>query len=72
MNEPVHFENSTILTMVFESAGEFGLTTDEILNTVMETLDHLPPDTKARYVDELAGALATRLLDKQRGSEGSG
>jgi hypothetical protein len=52
---------------IFESAEEFGLTPNEILKTVDATLDHLPGDAKASYIDELAGALATRLLEKQRG-----
>jgi hypothetical protein len=55
----------------FESAGEFGLTSDEILETVTATLDRIPGDAKARYIDELSEALAKRLLDKQRGRRNS-
>jgi hypothetical protein len=66
-NREIDFEHPTMrTTTIFESAAEFGLTADEILTTVMTTLDHLPGDTRARYIDELAGALATRVLEKQR------
>jgi hypothetical protein len=68
MIEPdVEFEPSGAkVTTTFKSATEFGLTPGEIWETVMTTLDRLPEDTKVRYIDELAGALATRLLEKER------
>ena len=53
-------------TLTLETAAEFGLTRDEILETVVVTLDHLPGDARARCIDELAGALAQRLLEKER------
>jgi hypothetical protein len=56
-------------TAILASAAEFGLTRDEILKTVTVTLDRLPGDTRVRCIDELAGGLATRLLEKQRHSE---
>jgi hypothetical protein len=54
-------------TPILESAADFGLASDEILDTVIAALERLPEDTKAECIDELAGALATRLLAKQRG-----
>jgi hypothetical protein len=54
----------TITTI--ESAADFGLTQDEILETVIATVDRLPGETKTRCIDELAGALAQRLLEKER------
>lgn len=68
MSEPeLDFEPSgTRAPTLFESATEFGLTADEIWEAVMETLDRLPEDSKAGYIDELTGALATRLLQKER------
>jgi hypothetical protein len=56
-------------SLVLESAAEFGLTQDEILETVTATLDRLPGETKVQCIDELAGALATRLIEKQRDGE---
>jgi hypothetical protein len=53
------------LTAILESAAEFGLTPDEISETVIAALDRLPADTKAPWFDELAGALAKRLLENQ-------
>jgi hypothetical protein len=68
MTDPeVYFEPSgTTTPTIFESAVEFGLTPDEIWETVMAMLDRLPEDTKVRYIDELTGALAARLLEKER------
>jgi hypothetical protein len=54
---------------MLESAAQFGLTRDEILEAVTATLDRLPGETKVQYIDELAGALATRLIEKQRDAE---
>jgi hypothetical protein len=56
---------------MLESAAEFGLTRDEILETVTATLDRLPGETKVQCIDELAGALAMRLIAKQRDGEPS-
>jgi hypothetical protein len=53
-------------TTIFESATEFGLEAGEIWDAVMTTLDELPGDMKAAYIDELSAALATRLLEKER------
>jgi hypothetical protein len=68
MIEPeVDFEPSRPkATTMFESATEFGLTPDEVWETVMATLDCLSWESKARYIDELTGALATLLLQKER------
>lgn len=56
-------------TAILQSAAEFGLTPDEILKTVTATLDRLPPDTRSRCIDELAGGLASRLIEKQRDAD---
>jgi hypothetical protein len=53
-------------TTMFESATDFGLTPEEVWETVMATLDCLSSEARARYVDELTGALAGRLLQKER------
>jgi hypothetical protein len=67
MGEPLHFEHPTMrATTIFESAADFGLTADEIFETITATLDRLPVETRIGYIDELAGALATRLVEKQR------
>ena len=64
----IDFEHPTTgsLAEVFESAIEFGVTPDEIWESVMATPDRLPLDVKDRYIDELTGDLARRLLEKQR------
>jgi hypothetical protein len=54
-------------TSPLESAAEFGLTPDEIIEAVTATLDRLPSDTRVRCIDELAGVLAMRLIEKERG-----
>ena len=54
------------LTEVVRSAGEFGLFSHEVWEAVMATPDRLPPDLRARYIDELSGELARRLVEKQR------
>jgi hypothetical protein len=68
MNEPhLDSEDTTLkVTTIVEAAAEFGLAPEEIWSTVATTLDRLPADAKARCVEELSGALATRLLDKER------
>jgi hypothetical protein len=53
-------------TTVFRSAAELGLTAEEICETVSATLDRLPTDETVYYVDELTGAPAKRLLEKER------
>jgi hypothetical protein len=61
----VGFERSEArVTTIFRSAAEFGLTQEEILATVTETLDRLPEDTQGRCIDELSGTLAMRLMEK--------
>jgi hypothetical protein len=54
---------------LLESAAEFGLTRDQILETVATALDRLSDETKGRCIDELAAALATRLIEKERDTE---
>jgi hypothetical protein len=67
MNRKLDLEHCTTeAATILESAAAFGLTPDEILKTITTTLDCLPTDERAGYVDELAGALAKRLLEKQR------
>jgi hypothetical protein len=69
MPRRVDFELPTMkATVLVESAADFGLTPDEILKTVTATLDRLPRHVTAGHMDELAGALARRLLEKERGS----
>jgi hypothetical protein len=53
-------------TTIIESASLFGLTHGEILETMTVTIDRLPEEAKAPCIDELAGALATRLIEKER------
>jgi hypothetical protein len=64
------FEHPPIhsLAGIARSASEFGLSSDEVWETVMATPDRLPADLRARYIDELSGELARRLLEKQRAS----
>jgi len=51
---------------VFESAAAFGLTAEDVSRAMMATPDRLPADLRARYIDELSGELAKRLLAKHR------
>lgn len=60
-----HDRERTVVTIV-ESAVGFGLRPDEIWETILETVDRLPEDARAAYVDELTRALAERLLEKER------
>jgi hypothetical protein len=55
------------LVPIFESAERFGLTPEEIWETFLGTPDLLPEDVRDRYLDEITGALARRLLEKERG-----
>ena len=57
------------LAAVVQSAGEFGLASHEVWEIVMATPDRLPTDLRARYIDELSGEFARRLLEKQRASQ---
>jgi hypothetical protein len=68
MTDPMAFAEppATNATTTLESAVEFGLSNEEILEAVMATIDDLPDDARTRCVDELAGALAHRLIEKQR------
>jgi hypothetical protein len=59
--------SATNVTMLFESAQAFGLTPDETWKTAVAALDRLPDETRASCINELSGALATRVLEKQRG-----
>ena len=63
MPEP---QTAPTLAGVFESAVAFGLTAEEVSDAIVATPDRLPPELRARYVDELSGELAKRLLAKQR------
>jgi hypothetical protein len=69
MNEPhLDSEDTTLkVTTIVEAAAEFGLAPEEIWSTVAATLDRLPAEAKARCFEELSGALAARLLEKERG-----
>jgi hypothetical protein len=62
------FENSgaNSLAVIVESAAEFGLSHREIWETIVATADRLPEDTRTIYVDELSGALARCLVEKER------
>ena len=51
---------------VFEAAAGFGLTAEEILKAVAVAIDRLPKDVKADCIDEMAGALGSSLIAKQR------
>jgi hypothetical protein len=55
------------LATIFESAAEFGLAPQEIWETLVATPERLPDDVKACYLDEVSGALAERLIAKERG-----
>jgi hypothetical protein len=69
MMGPQIFEHpsTSSLSEICESAARFGLTPDEIWETVLATPDSLPADVREAYVDELSGELARRLVEKQRG-----
>jgi hypothetical protein len=54
---------------IFEGAKGFGLQDDEIWRTVNEAQHWAGPDaTVPEYLDELAGALAHRIVIKERRS----
>jgi len=51
-----------------EAAKEFGLDDREILETVIEVCDQAPADgVVGDLVEELAAALAERILERERG-----
>jgi hypothetical protein len=54
------------LATIVESAAEFGLAQREIWEMVVATADRLPDDVRRLYVDQLSGALARRLVEKER------
>jgi hypothetical protein len=55
------------LQAVFEGAKRFGLSDDEVWQTVNDSLHRAGGDaTVAEYLDELTGALARRIVSKQR------
>jgi hypothetical protein len=55
------------LQEIFEGAKGFGLNEDEIWRTVNESQHWAGPDaTVPEYLDELAGALAHRIVIKER------
>jgi len=56
-------------TAILSSAADFGLSRQEILQTVAATLDRLPGDMRSWCIDDLAGSLASQLLEKQRSTE---
>ena len=61
----VYFDEPGMRTLT-RSAADFGLTSDEILDTVLVTVDRLPQEAREAFVDDATAALARRLLDKQR------
>jgi hypothetical protein len=55
------------LQAVFDGAKRFGLTDDEAWRALDESLDEVGGDaTISEYFEELVGALARRILCKQR------
>ena len=58
---------ATTLQEIFEGAKGFGLSDNEIWRTVNESQHFAGPDaTVPEYLDELAGALAHRIVIKER------
>jgi hypothetical protein len=54
------------LAPIVESAAQFGLTPDDIWEILVSTPDRLSEEARSNYLDELSGALAKRLLEKER------
>ena len=58
---------ATPLARICDAAAEFGLPPNEIFEAIRYTLGRVPATaSEARRGEELAGALATRLLARQR------
>jgi hypothetical protein len=53
------------LAEILTSAVDFGLSPDDVWETVVAAPDRLPADLRGRYIDELTGELARRLLEQQ-------
>jgi hypothetical protein len=61
------YPGAPTLQEIFEGAKDFGLTEDEIWRTVNQSQQWAGPDaTVPEYLDELAGALAHRIVIKER------
>jgi hypothetical protein len=55
------------LLEIFHSAKHFGLTDDEVWKTIDASMFEADSDvTEHEYLDELTGALARRILSKER------
>lgn len=62
-----HYTAIPSLQAIVDGARDFGLTDDEVWRTVDDSLDEVGGDaTVAEYLDELTGALARRMLSKER------
>jgi hypothetical protein len=60
-------DTRTPLKAIFDAARRFGLTDDEVWKTVDASLDGAGRDATVREcLDDLAGALARRILAKER------
>ncbi len=67
--ERMHSNSATAspLKAVFESAKHFGLSDDDVLRTLDETLWAVGEDaTMSEYLDELNGTLARCILARER------
>jgi hypothetical protein len=65
------YETQPSLQAVFEGAKTFGLTEDEVWRMFNRCLDEAGHDaTVSEYLDELAGALASLILAKERRARG--
>jgi ABC-type Mn2+/Zn2+ transport system ATPase subunit len=59
---------SPLLQAIFEGAKRFGLSEEEAWWAIDECLSEVGMDAMiSEYLDELTGALAQRILSKQRG-----
>jgi hypothetical protein len=58
---------STTLRAIFDLARQFGLSEDEVWRAIDDVVVSVGREaTVAEYLDELSGALASRILTKQR------
>jgi hypothetical protein len=58
---------ATSLKTVFESARQFGLSDEDVLQTLDEALWAVGEDARmSEYLDELSGTLARRILARER------